>query len=73
MTEVIESHIRGNFAGWKHRARFELANGQVWQQESNEYFDYHHHGVAVMIRADGPVGVIEVEGIPQTVKVRRVS
>jgi hypothetical protein len=73
MTDLIESHVSGNFAGWKPNTQFVLVNGQVWEQTSDEYFYYPHHGVKVTITADGSDGVLEVEGIPQTVRVRRIK
>jgi hypothetical protein len=73
VTEVIESHISGDFSGWKHHAEFRLVNGQVWRQESPDSFYYHSHGVAVTIRANGQDGVLEVAGIPTTVRVRRLG
>ena len=72
MGEIIETHVQGNFTGWKHGTQFQLVNGQVWEQESPDYFYYHYHGIRVTIEAEGSVGVMSVAGIPQTVTVRRV-
>jgi len=35
-TEVVRTHIMGDFRGWEGKSTFQLANGQVWQQLPGE-------------------------------------
>jgi hypothetical protein len=36
-TDVIESHIDGEFKGWQGNTSYKLNNGQIWEQCSNKY------------------------------------
>ena len=35
-TEVVRTHIVGEFRGWEGRSKFTFENGQVWQQADSE-------------------------------------
>lgn len=71
----VVSRIAGEFTGWSGSTRFELENGQVWQQDEATSL----RGV----RADSPVVTIEpaflgsfrmrVDGFNQRVRVKRIQ
>jgi hypothetical protein len=71
----VVSRIAGEFTGWGGSTRFELENGQVWQQDEATSL----RGV----RADHPVVTIEpaflgsyrmrVDGFNQRVRVKRIQ
>lgn len=37
VTDVVESKINGEFTGWEGDTRYELLNGQVWEQSRYMY------------------------------------
>ena len=73
-TNQITSRILGEFKGWSGYTKFQLENGQIWQQ-SNEGL--------LIVRINNPTVIIKksffgtynlnVEGVNSTVKVRRIQ
>ena len=73
-TDQITSRILGEFKGWSGYTKFQLENGQIWQQ-SNEGL--------LIVRINNPTVIIKksffgtynlnVEGVNSTVKVRRIQ
>ena len=73
-TDQITSRILGEFKGWSGHTKFQLENGQIWQQ-SNEGL--------LIVRINNPTVIIKksffgtynlnVEGVNSTVKVRRIQ
>ena len=73
-TAQITSRILGEFKGWSGYTKFQLENGQIWQQ-SNEGL--------LIVRINNPTVIIKksffgtynlnVEGVNSTVKVRRIQ
>jgi hypothetical protein len=70
---TIESNIKGDFEGWEGETVFVLDNGQVWQQAG---FEYHYHYAfrpkVTIFSIDG-VQRMRVEGVDQTIPVRRLK
>ena len=73
-TDQITSRILGEFKGWSGYTKFQLENGQIWQQ-SNEGL--------LIVRINNPTVIIKksffgtynlnVEGVNSTIKVRRIQ
>lgn len=73
-TDDLVSTLVGSFGGWKGNTRFELENGQVWEQIDSSYLYARSEKPQVTIRlaAFGSY-LLSVEGIGRTVRVRRVK
>jgi hypothetical protein len=68
---VMRSKIRGEFKGWNGKSIYELVNGQVWQQASNEY-KYKYAYMPSVIIYETPSGMaMDVAGT--RAKVTRVK
>jgi hypothetical protein len=73
-TDQITSRILGEFKGWSGYTKFQLENGQVWQQSS---------GGLLIVRINNPTVTIKksffgtytlnVEGVNSSIKVRRAQ
>lgn len=70
----IHSSIDGEFNGWGAKARFKLANGQVWQQVGTGDFVHHAINPKVVIKPKS-LGSwkLYIEGINRGVKVKRIK
>lgn len=69
---AVESRIDGPFKGFSARARFRLFNGQVWEQRSfNCAYRYSYMPRVVVFRVEEGFRM-KVEGVPETVPVRRI-
>jgi hypothetical protein len=69
---VIESKIDGEFQGWDGETIFKLINGQIWQQSSYQYYYHYAYMPRVMIyRTDGGYKM-KVDGVDQSVYVKRI-
>lgn len=68
---VIESHIKGTFTGWKGRSTYQLTNGQTWQQAKylTRYVVKYMPEVLIYTSASGPV--MQVAGT--AVNVRQIG
>jgi hypothetical protein len=71
--DSISAYVVGGFRGWSGNTRFELSNGQVWEQAASGRFDYGAADRAVTIRR-GAFGsfMLSPEGLNRNVRVRRV-
>jgi hypothetical protein len=72
--QSIESHIPGNFEGWRPRARILLANGQVWQINDDSSYVRDLKNPKVTIRR-GALGsfFLEIEGDNHSPRVKRLQ
>ena len=72
--DKLESSIPGRFEGWNAKTKFRLANGQVWAVAENSSVFYNLVDPKVVLKK-GLFDVIylEVEGVNQRVRVRRVQ
>ena len=51
---VADAQIRGNFTGWDGHSRYELLNGQVWEQTNYKYqYCFSHQPSAVICDVGG--------------------
>lgn len=70
---VVEGPIVSDFNGFEEGAKFEFDNGQVWEQKEVKYsYHYAHRPQAIIV--DGIDGFqLQVEGMDETVRVRKVN
>lgn len=72
-SDVIESHIDGNFEGWDGETIFKLDNGQIWQQASYSYtYHYAYHPKVIVYRSGGGYKM-KVEGMDDALPVKRLK
>jgi hypothetical protein len=71
--DIFESRIAGEFEGWSGGTVFRLRNGQIWQQSSASITRYHADTPGVLIYRSGVGHKMKVEGVDQTISVRRVK
>jgi len=69
---VIESRIDGEFTGWTGQTIFKLQNGQIWQQASYAYRYRYAYSPKVIIYRSGQGYQMKVDGIDQTIHVKRL-
>ncbi|TCP03119.1 hypothetical protein EV684_105286 [Rubrivivax gelatinosus] len=74
VAEAVESSIPGRFDGWEPKTRWRLANGQLWEVTDGSRAAYALQDPKVRIRR-GVVGnyLMEIEGVAQVLKVRRIQ
>ena len=70
--DYIESIIVNDFEGWKGETTFELSNGQIWKQSGYSYRYHYAYRPEVIIYNDGYGYNMKVDGIPNTISVKRV-
>ncbi len=73
-TNQITSRILGEFKGWSGYTKFQLENGQIWQQSSEGLLIVRMNNTTVIIKKSffGTYN-LSVEGINSTIKVRRIQ
>ena len=73
-TDQITSRILGEFKGWSGYTKFQLENGQIWQQSSEGLLIVRMNNPTVIIKKSffGTYN-LNVEGVNSTVKVRRIQ
>jgi len=71
--DVIESYIEGEFTGWDGETIFRLANGQIWQQSSYAYMYHYAYRPKVLIFKSRNVYKMKVDGVNQTINIRRLK
>ncbi len=73
-TDQITSRILGEFKGWSGYTKFQLENGQIWQQSSEGLLILRINNPTVIIKKSffGTYN-LNVEGVNSTVKVRRIQ
>ena len=70
---MIESQIEGEFKGWDGKTTFHLTNGQVWQQSSYAYMYHYCYRPTVFIYEGHGGYIIQVEGVNDTLPVKRIK
>ena len=70
MTETAQ--MQGASEGYKHGAKFELTNGQVWEQTTSTYRYAYRYRPDVIIDASGSRGQLKIDGMDEFVDVKRV-
>lgn len=71
--DVLVSRIAGEFTGWDGETIFELQNGQIWQQSSYAYTYHYAYMPEVTIFKVGSQFKMKVEGVSETIFVRRIK
>lgn len=69
---VIETRMAGDFTGWDGSTMFEFANGQLWRQSSFGSLYQFARSPKVTLVATGSGWRLQVEGVPQSIYVRRI-
>ena len=64
--------IKGHTEGYHVSAIFELSNGQVWQQTSDEYEYIYQFMPDVLIDSSGDIGRLRINDMNEWVEVRRI-
>jgi hypothetical protein len=65
--------LKGATTGYKLGARFELTNGQVWEQTSSEYDYQYWYRPDVLLDASGSRGRLKITTMQDWVDVMRVD
>lgn len=71
-TSAIESQIDGTFEGWSGETIFKLTNGQIWQQSSYAYMYHYAYRPNVTIFPSGGGCKMKVEGLSDSIPVKRL-
>ncbi len=71
--DIFESRIAGVFEGWSGDTVFRLRNGQVWQQSSDSVARHHAEMPGVLIYRSGIGYKMKVDGVDQTISVKRLK
>lgn len=69
---VIETRMAGDFTGWDGSTLFQFANGQLWRQASFGTLYHFQRSPKVTLVATGSGWRLQVEGVPQSIYVRRI-
>lgn len=69
---VIETRMAGDFTGWDGGTVFQFANGQLWRQASFGTLYHFQRSPKVTLVATGNGWRLQVDGVPQSIYVRRL-
>jgi hypothetical protein len=69
---VIKSQIEGEFKGWDGETIYKLTNGQIWQQARYSYHYHYAYRPNVVIAPGGGGWTLHVDGVSQTIPVKRL-
>lgn len=70
---AIESRIDGTFEGWSGETVFKLLNGQIWQQSSYAYTYHYAYRPEVLIYSGSGGCKMKVEGVSDSISVKRLK
>src|SRR6476646_5958834 len=70
---VVETQLEGEFHGWDGDTVFKMANGQIWQQSSYAYTYHYVYRPDVLIYPSAGGYKMKVEGVDDTISVRRLK
>ena len=73
--ESIQSKILGEFKGWDGYTKFELENGQVWQQSSAGVLRVKINNPTITIKRSrvSDTYMLKIEGLNSSVRVKRIE
>ncbi|HUR92079.1 MAG TPA: hypothetical protein VMY38_05340 [Gemmatimonadaceae bacterium] len=69
---MMETRMAGDFTGWDGGTVFEFINGQVWRQTSFGTLHQFARSPKVTLVSTGSGWRLQVEGVPQSIYVRRL-
>lgn len=69
---LMETRMAGDFTGWGGGTLFQFANGQLWRQSSFGSLHQFARSPKVTLVATGSGWRMQVEGVPQSIYVRRL-
>lgn len=69
---MMETRMAGDFTGWDGRTVFQFANGQLWQQISFGTLHQFARSPRVTLVATSGGWRMQVEGVSQSIQVRRI-
>ena len=69
---MMETRMAGDFTGWDGGSVFEFANGQVWRQTSFGTVHQFLRSPKVTLVATGSGWRMQVDGVPQSIQVKRI-
>ncbi len=69
---MMETRMAGDFTGWDGGSAFEFVNGQMWRQTSFGTLHQYLRSPKVTLVATGSGWRMQVEGVPQSIQVRRI-
>jgi hypothetical protein len=69
---MIETRMAGDFTGWDGGTVFQFTNGQLWRQASFGTLYHFQRSPKVTLVATGSGWRLQVEGVPQSIYVRRL-
>ncbi|MBJ8191502.1 hypothetical protein JDS79_32495, partial [Bacillus cereus] len=72
VNDVIECQINNIFEGWSGDTKFELTNGQIWQQDEYNYLYHYAYRPNVIIYASQSGDRLNVDGVQQSIKVKNI-
>ncbi len=70
---AIETQIDGTFEGWQGETIFKLTNGQIWQQSSYAYTYHYAYRPEVLIYSGGGGCKMKVDGVSDSISVKRLK
>ena len=71
--DYVQSNIISDFKGWDGSTIFKLSNGQVWQQAQSSHVDHYSYRPTAIIYDSGSGYKMKVEGINESVFVKRIK
>lgn len=71
--DVIKSQIDDDFEGYDENNLYELSNGQIWKQDEYKYYYSYSYRPEVIIYKEGSSYYMQVEGMDDPVKVKRIK
>jgi len=73
MYVLCESYVKGQCSGFQNRETvFELEDGKVFQQDEYKYHYKHLYRPKAKVYQEGSTYFLELEGILEKVKVKRI-
>jgi len=73
MRLLTESRISGEFSGWDGNAVFTFVNGEKWQQAKFAYKYRYKYMPKVKVWEEAGQHFLEVDGMTEMIRIRRVS
>lgn len=72
-TNLVETQIEGTFQGWSGDTIFIMTNGQIWQQAAYAYTYHYAYRPKVTIYKTNSGFKMQVEGLKDSLLVKRIK